>query len=148
MPHKKDKLDCPWCGKLYEEEFAEANITKTIKCIDCEYSFRIKLNKSTYISFVRRLDNTATISRKLQLKKDKEYFDKATNRYIKELFGKPSQELFDAVFKKGRFEWVREVRSKVVFECYVMGLNVTEIKSYFKSNGGRIRPETIKNYIS
>jgi len=148
MYHKKDKLDCPWCGKLYEEEFAEANIAKTIKCIECEYSFRIKLNKSTYISLNRRLDNTVKISRKQQLKKDKEYFDKITNRYIKELLGKQNQELFDAVFTKGRFEWVREVRSKVIFECYVMGLNITEIKSYFKSNGGRIRPETIKNYIS
>lgn len=148
MRSKEDKFNCPWCGKLYDEEFAEAHIAKTIKCSECEYSFRIKLNKSTYISFNRRWDNTRLISRKQQLKKDKEYFDKITRQYIKEELGKCNEELFLLVFSHGKFEWVRKVRNKVVFECHVMGLTITEIKSYFKNNGGKIRQETIRNYIS
>jgi hypothetical protein len=144
----QDKLDCPYCGCFYEEEFIEALINSSFKCHQCDCKIRVKLSLDGYILMQRRKDRMNYAKVKEQREEDCIYLDRIKQQYITEVMGMYSDSLSEMFFKCGKCEWVRETRYKFSEDARMLGIPLQTIVYYFKKNGGNIDYRTINSYAN
>jgi DNA-directed RNA polymerase subunit RPC12/RpoP len=142
----QDKLDCPYCGYLYEEEFVESVMNSSFKCERCEGKVRVKLNPRGYILMQRRVDRMHYAKVKQQRLEDYVYLDKIKKQYIVDTTGSYTEESSDIFFKHGKCEWVRQARLMFSEDARMVGIPLQTIVNYFKSNNGLIDYRTIQYY--
>jgi len=142
----QDKLDCPYCGYLYEEEFVESVMNSSFKCERCEGKVRVKLNPRGYILMQRRVDRMHYAKVKQQRLEDCVYLDKIKKQYIVDTTGSYTEESSDIFFKHGKCEWVRQARLMFSEDARMVGIPLQTIVNYFKSNNGLIDYRTIQYY--
>ena len=142
----RDRLNCPYCGLDYEEEFVERLINSSLKCEQCEGKIRVKLNPRGYILMHKRNDRMHYAKVKQQRLEDNIYLDKIKRQYITEIMGMYSEELSRVFFKCGKCEWVREARYMFSEDARMIGIPLQTIVNYFKTNEGKIDYRTIQYY--
>ena len=142
----QDKLDCPYCGLYYEEEFIEPLIDSSFICQQCEGKVRVKLNPKGYILMQRRKDRMNYAKVKQQRLEDYIYLDKIKRQYITETMGSYSEQLSNVFFKYGKCEWVRGARYLFSEDARMVSIPLQTIVNYFKENEGKIDYRTIQYY--
>lgn len=142
-----DDYSCPWCGHKMDEEFAEANIGKSLWCEACKYPVVAVITKSTYLTLNKRMKAMKMINRREAFKKDLPFIMSVAKKYIQEENGKVTNELLERFFKNGKYKWVMRARRKFVFEMYVLGYSKAQIRQLFQMNGGNLKKTTLKGYL-
>lgn len=144
----KDKLNCPYCHFLYEEDFIEPIIRSSFKCEQCDGKITVALNDKGYVFLRKRKDRMYYATLKIQRESDYRYLDKIKKQYITDTTGKYSDELSQTFFKKGQVPWVKESRILMSDDARMLGIPIQTIVSYFKLNGGKIDYRTINSYTN
>jgi sarcosine oxidase delta subunit len=144
----QDKVDCPYCGLYYGEEFVEPLINSSFICQQCDGKIRVKLSVHGYILMQRRTDRMNYAKVKEQRLEDYVYLDKIKKQYIAETMGSYTESLSNIFFKCGKCEWVREARFMFSEDARMLGIPLQTIVNYFKDNGGKIDYRTIQYYES
>ena len=146
---KKDKIACPNCGNNYDVEFLEENIGRLVKCTFCTYPAKVAIRRRGWISVCRQNRGAKAFVKKNIITPPLErMLDSRVEFQIKFVKGEFHDQHKQDFFKQGKLKWVREARSKVIFEAKVFGMDNGTIKKYFQKNGGQVYKETINHYLN
>lgn len=142
---KKDKLDCPICKYLYDEEVIEINLGKKFNCESCNVEIFSRLRKDGSI-FVDTMNLNKTFRSKRE-KDTKKFLDRIIKICIWEERKEYSSRLLEEFITGYNKGWIKRARMRMGQRCQTADINPPSVKRYFQSNGGDMDIRIIKYYI-